>query len=246
MHLTPSSSAYIENMWGWTADHDLDGGHGQTISVGRGFLVEATAGIWLHGTASEHNTLYQYNFNNAANVFVGMQQSETAYWQGNGSPSLAPAPWTTLSSYGDPDFTNCAADDAQCRMGWFAQLSGCSNMSLYGAGFWTFFNHYDGSCQSQGICQTSAINIRNNSSLSWFGINVKDNINVIDNAGVPLVTENNNPGGSGGFGKNGAVVGAFLVFSMPGAPPPAPSPPPGQNEQAVYWVRVQRSESKYV
>ena len=58
-HLTSSSSAYIENMWGWTADHDLDGGNGQTISTGRGLLVEATAGTWLHGTAFEHNTLYQ-------------------------------------------------------------------------------------------------------------------------------------------------------------------------------------------
>ena len=185
-------------MWGWTADHDLDGGHGQNISVGRGFLVEATAGTWLHGTASEHNTLYQYNSNNAANVFVGMQQSETVYWQGIGSPSLAPAPWTTLSSYGDPDFTNCTTDDAQCRMGWFAQISGCSNMSLYGAGFWTFFNDNVGGCDSKGkgICQTNAINIRNTSSLSWFGINVRDNINVIDNAGVALVTANTNPGGS--------------------------------------------------
>jgi glucan 1,3-beta-glucosidase len=240
MHLTTSSSAYIENMWGWTADHDLDGGHGQTISVGRGFLVEATSATWLHGTASEHNTLYQYNFNNAANVFVGMQQSETAYWQGNGSPSLAPAPWATLSSYGDPTFTNCATNDAQCRMGWFARISGCSNMFLYGAGFWTFFNDNDGGCQAQGVCQTNAINVINTSSLSWFGINVKDNVNVIDNNGVALVTQNNNPGGSGGFGKNGAVVGAFLTDSTPGVP--IPPTLPGRYEQAVYWVRVDSLE----
>ena len=128
MHLTASSSAYIENMWGWTADHDLDGGHDQNIATGRGFLVEATSATWLHGTASEHNTLYQYNFNNAANVFIGMQQCETPYWQGTGSSSLAPAPWSTLSSYSDPTFTNCGSGDAQCRMAWFARISGCSNL----------------------------------------------------------------------------------------------------------------------
>ena len=233
MHLTPSSSAYLENMWGWTADHDLDGGHDQTISVGRGFLVEATAATWLHGTAAEHNTLYQYNFNNAANVFVGMKQSETAYWQGNGSPSLAPATWTTLSSYSDPEFTNCAADDAQCRMGWLAWISGCSDMFFYGAGFWTFFNHRNPDCQKAGVCQTNAINLQKTSSLSWFGINVKDNVNVIVNDGVALVTENNNPGRPGGFGRKGAVVGAFLQDSTSGAPSP-PSPPPGKYEQAVY------------
>lgn len=141
LHLTSSSSAYIENMWGWTADHDLDGGNGQTISTGRGFLIEATAGTWLHGTACEHNTLYQYNFNNAALVFAGMMQSETPYWQGNGSSALAPAPWTPLSAYGDPTFSNCASGDAECAMAWFARVSGSNNLYLYASGFWTFFNN---------------------------------------------------------------------------------------------------------
>ena len=197
-------------MWGWTADHDLDGGHDQNIATGRGFLVEATSATWLHGTASEHNTLYQYNFNNAANVFVGMQQSETPYWQGINSPSLAPDPWATLSSYGDPTFTNCGSGDAQCRMAWFARISGCSNLFFYGVGFWTFFNHHSRGCQAYGqVFQTNAINVRNTSSLSWFGINTKSNLNVIDNNGVALVTLNNNPGGPGGFGPAGALCWCF-------------------------------------
>lgn len=58
MHLTKSSSAYIENFWGWTADHNLDGGSGYTvISTGRGVLVESTKGTWLTGTGSEHHWL---------------------------------------------------------------------------------------------------------------------------------------------------------------------------------------------
>jgi glucan 1,3-beta-glucosidase len=63
-------------MWGWTADHDLDGSYGQTISTGRGLLVEATAATWLVGTAMEHHTLYQYNYNNAKNVFSAFQQRQ--------------------------------------------------------------------------------------------------------------------------------------------------------------------------
>ncbi len=64
MHLTNTSSAYVEGMWGWTADHDMDsaGTLDQTVSTGRGLLVEATKGTWLIGTAFEHHTLYQYNF----------------------------------------------------------------------------------------------------------------------------------------------------------------------------------------
>jgi glucan 1,3-beta-glucosidase len=77
LHLKPSASVYIEDMWGWTADHDLDGGFNQLISTGRGVLIESTRGAWLIGTAFEHNTLYQYNIVSAANLYIGMQQSET-------------------------------------------------------------------------------------------------------------------------------------------------------------------------
>ena len=99
LHLTTTSSAYIENMWGWTADHDLDGNENQNIATGIGMLIESTKGTWLHGTAFEHNTLYQYNFNNAQNVFAGMQQSKTPYWQGPGS-SIKPCTRTSDAKSG--------------------------------------------------------------------------------------------------------------------------------------------------
>ncbi|KAF2172022.1 glycoside hydrolase family 55 protein [Zasmidium cellare ATCC 36951] len=208
-HLTSSSSAYLENIWGWTADHDLDSGNGQTISTGRGILVEATAGTWLHGTAFEHNTLYQYSFQNAQNVFAGMQQSETPYWQGNGSPSLDPAPWSSItgSPYYDPDFSNCDGGDAQCRMAWFTYINGGSNLFLYGAGFWTFFNDGQKDCQNSGVCQTNAVWTNDVSNLYWYGINEHLNLNLVVNNGQVLVTQNNNPGSWGG------VVAAYLTDS---------------------------------
>jgi hypothetical protein len=56
VHLTSTSSAYLQNIWIWTADHNLDGGSGFTvISTGRGLLCEATKATWLVGTGSEHN-----------------------------------------------------------------------------------------------------------------------------------------------------------------------------------------------
>lgn len=203
IHLTPSSSAYIENMWGWTADHDLDGGNGQTISTGRGLLVEATAATWLLGTAFEHNTLYQYNINAAKNVFIAMQQSETPYWQGAGSPSLAPAPWTAAGS--DPDYSGCGGGDALCRMAFFQTISGSSNLSIYGSGFWTFFNDNSQACGS--TCQTNAVSITGTTALHYYGINTRSNVNLVLNNGNALVTQNNNPGGWG------ACVAALLSDS---------------------------------
>lgn len=93
VHLTKSSSAYLQNIWIWTADHNLDGGSGYTvISTGRGLLCEATKGTWLVGTGAEHNWLYNYNFNGASNVFAGLLQTESPYMQGDGATKLAPAP----------------------------------------------------------------------------------------------------------------------------------------------------------
>jgi len=202
IHLTKNSSAYIEDMWGWTADHDLDAGHGQSISTGRGCLVEAIGGTWLVGTAFEHNTLYQYNFNNAQNVYGGMQQCETPYWQGGNI--LTPDPWTPESNIGDPDFSNCVAGNTQCRMAWYQIIRGCSDLFLYSGGFWTFFNN-GGGCNS---CQTNAVSIEQSSKVFIFGLNTRANVNlVVGDSGNLRVAQQNNPGGWGG------AVAAMLANS---------------------------------
>lgn len=139
-----------------------------------------------------------------------MQQSETPYWQGNGSPSLAPAPWSSLtgSPYYDPDFSNCNSGDAQCRMAWFTYINGGSNLFFYGAGFWTFFNDNSNDCSNNGgVCQTNAVWTNDVSGLYWYGINEHLNLNLVVNNGQALVTQNNNPGSWGG------VVAAYLTDS---------------------------------
>ncbi|KAF3162705.1 hypothetical protein TWF788_001795 [Orbilia oligospora] len=73
LHLTPTSSGYFENAWIWTADHDLDIGPS-----------------WFYGTASEHSVLYQYQLQGAKNIFMGLIQTESPYFQPN---PMAPAPF---------------------------------------------------------------------------------------------------------------------------------------------------------
>lgn len=93
LHMTQSSSGYLENVWAWVADHELDGGPSQTqidIYVARGefrilwyferihliklgILIESTTGpVWLYGTSSEHSVLYQYMVYEATNVVMSM------------------------------------------------------------------------------------------------------------------------------------------------------------------------------
>lgn len=174
--------------------------------------------------SAEHNTLYQANFQSAQNVFLGFQQSETAYWQGTGQSSITPAPWSPLALSSDPDFSWCGGGDAQvsesiilvqvsyadqdvtqCRMGLYQRISGSSALSFYGAGFWTFFNNGNG---CSGDCQTNGILIDNTHGLYYFGINTHLVSTMVRNNGVALVQKSNNPGGWGGG------VAAFLTGSQ--------------------------------
>jgi glucan 1,3-beta-glucosidase len=217
IHLTSSSSAYIENMWGWTADHSLDGGPQQRIATGRGMLVEATKGTWLSGTAFEHNWLYQYNFVNAQNVFAGMQQTETAYFQGANAVEAVPAPWTANGAFGDPDYSWCAGGANSCRMGLATNIDGGSDIHLYNGAFWAFFhgpwdNNYSGTdpWRCGANCQTNMVRVTSQpTSFTWYGLDtsVADKM-VLDTVSSP--SEFNNPGGWSPFGGQ---IAAYLSYA---------------------------------
>lgn len=219
VHLSATSSAYIENMWGWTADHSLDDGPVQNIATGRGMLVESCQATWLTGTAFEHNTLYNYNLHSAHYVLAGMQQTETAYWQGRGSQQNAPGPWTVNGQFGDPDFSWCAVNDQSCRMGLAQNIDGGSNLYLYGAAFWTFFQGEVSGCYDSNKCPTNFCNadciinqarVTNNPQrLYWYGFDtISAQTMILDNANNPQ--EYNNPGG---WTPYGGVIAAYLGFS---------------------------------
>ncbi|OQD71379.1 hypothetical protein PENPOL_c001G06095 [Penicillium polonicum] len=191
MHLTKSSSAYIENLWGWTADHNLDSESLLTIiSTGRGILVESTKGTWLTGTGSEHHWLYNYNFHNAENVFAGLLQTETPYMQGQGEYRAAPAPWTAVATYGDPDFSWCAADDQKCRTAIATNVDGGSNIALYNSAAWAFFDGYWNGLYNEpcnGNCQTNMMRVTNEpQNLVWYSISTRmTEVMVLDGKSNP-------------------------------------------------------------
>ncbi|KAJ5410866.1 uncharacterized protein N7487_005225 [Penicillium crustosum] len=191
MHLTRSSSAYIENFWGWTADHNLDSESLLTIiSTGRGILVESTKGTWLTGTGSEHHWLYNYNFHNAENVFAGLLQTETPYMQGQGEYQAAPAPWTAVAKYGDPDFSWCAAEDQKCRTALATNVDGGSNIALYNSAAWAFFDGYWNGLYNEpcnGNCQTNMMRVTNEpQNLVWYSISTRmTDVMVLDGKSNP-------------------------------------------------------------
>ncbi|KAJ7582651.1 exo-beta-1,3-glucanase [Mycena floridula] len=159
LHLTTSSSAYLEGTWVWLADHDLDGNGITQISLysGRGILSESAGPVWLIGTASEHHTLYQYNLVNAKNHYMGLIQTETPYYQPNPAP---PSPFSINAAFHDPTFSITSA--------WAVRITTSSNILVFGAGLYSFFQNYAQNCIAPATCQSQLFNVDTAST----GINI--------------------------------------------------------------------------
>ncbi|KAJ6050230.1 hypothetical protein N7499_010381 [Penicillium canescens] len=164
MHITSvASGVYLENVWLWTADHDLDTGNDIQISVytGRGLLVEGK-NVWLYGTGSEHHSLYQYQFSGATSIVAGFIQTETPYYQPN--PNAANSPYPTNTALRDPTFSSCLGGNCNA-LG--LRVLDSTNVIVYGAGLYSFFNNYSTTCSTFPLpenCQSMIFSIEGTTS----------------------------------------------------------------------------------
>ncbi|EEH47201.2 uncharacterized protein PADG_03299 [Paracoccidioides brasiliensis Pb18] len=170
MHITESSSAYMENVWLWVADHDIDDPHLQddnntmvqtSVYSARGLLVESAEATWLYGTSSEHAIYYQYNFYKAKNVFAGMIQTESPYYQPTPKP---PAPFEGAIGVlpGDPDFGGCRDGTPGCDASWGLRIINSSQTYIAGAGLYSWFTTYTQECVDKRNCQNALIELKGN------------------------------------------------------------------------------------
>ncbi|KAK3384571.1 pectate lyase superfamily protein-domain-containing protein [Lasiosphaeria ovina] len=156
MHITKGASGlYMENVWLWTADHDIDDAANTQITIysGRGLYIESTAGtFWLWGTASEHHTLYQYQLAGTQNIFMGQIQTETPYYQPN---PTAVVPFPVVAALNDPNFsTSCSGVGGNCAAAWGLRVINSRNILVYGAGLYSFFSNYSTACSTFAAGQT--------------------------------------------------------------------------------------------
>ena len=186
------------------ADHDIDDPDlvdanntmvQNSVYVARGLLIESTAPTWLYGTSSEHAVYYQYNFHNAANIFAGMIQTESPYYQPTPPP---PAPFANAVGLfpGDPTYT-CAPNDefSGCDESWGVIIRGCEDIFIAGAGLYSWFSTYTQECIGGQQCQKAmmllegnhasvrlqhliTIGVQNMAVMEGQGILAADNLNV--------------------------------------------------------------------
>ena len=152
MHVTkPATGLYMENVWLWVADHDVDDAAETQITIfaGRGLLVESTAGaIWMYGTAVEHHALYQYQLANTANIYMGEIQTETPYYQPNPNTAI---PFPAVTSLNDPPVESDALG---------LRILSSNNILIYGAGLYSFFSNYYVHC-SDAVSSPPSITLSN-------------------------------------------------------------------------------------
>lgn len=138
----------MENCWFWVADHELDRRDFNQINLynGRGVLINSQDAVWLWGTASEHNVLYNYQISNAKNVYMALIQTETPYYQSNPD---ATTPFTSNAAFRDPVFNGGAKNNKA----WGVRVLDSQDVFVYGAGLYSFFENYDQTCVALNNCQ---------------------------------------------------------------------------------------------
>ncbi|THZ72556.1 glucan 1,3-beta-glucosidase [Aureobasidium pullulans] len=177
---TKSAGVYLENTWFWVADHELDLPDHNQINIynGRGVYIESQGPVWLYGTSSEHNVFYNYEIRNAKNVFMGMIQSETPYFQSN---PKAPAPFVPQRP-SDPTFSICSSQNpsAPCYKSWGLRVIDSTNVFIHGLGLYSFFENYSQDCVATNNCQQNMIGLQgSNNNLNMYAVTTKASVNMI-------------------------------------------------------------------
>ncbi|KAH0427929.1 exo-1, 3-beta-D-glucanase [Colletotrichum camelliae] len=242
MHITSTASGYFENMWLWVADHMIDDPDLEdaanpmvqtSIYVARGLLVESVQPVWLYGTASEHAVFYQYNFHNARNIFAGLLQTESPYYQPTPQP---PVPFQDVVDVfkGDPDYSHASRNEFNgCDESWAVMMRGCANVSVAGAGVYTWFSTYTQECIDQHACQKVLVLLDDNYAnvrfqnlvtigakymavMDGVGISALDNLNVEGHPRWSLVSILDVTNGGRTFQEVGWIDHKIWAMETPG------------------------------
>ncbi|RMZ81784.1 hypothetical protein DV738_g2045, partial [Chaetothyriales sp. CBS 135597] len=187
LHVTQTASAYFENTWFWTADHELDlAGHNKTnIYNGRGVLIESQGPVWLYGTSSEHSQFYNYQVSNAKDIFMALIQTETPYMQS--APDALSGGFTPNLAYSDPEFADCSTET--CKKAWGLRVIDSSDVTVWGAGLYSFFENYNQDCLLTESCQENIVDLQCATNVGLIGLTTKGTTNMVTIDGQPAALQ---------------------------------------------------------
>lgn len=188
LHVTSEATIYMENNWLWVADHELDlSDHNQVnIFNGRGALIASKQGpVWMYGTSVEHSVLYNYQIANASNVYMALIQTETPYFQSNPD---ATTPFTANAAYSDPVFSGSSS----VNKAWGLRVVDSSDVYVFGAGLYSFFDNYAQTCLNTESCQSNIVDLESSSSTYLYGLSTKASTDMVTVNGQSAALDSDN------------------------------------------------------
>lgn len=189
-----------------------------------------------YGTSVEHHTLYQYQFVDTRNIFMGQIQTETAYFQPNPNATI---PFPVNPSLSDPVFSsedpsappstliplfetpsnatspssNSTAPSPNTVSGWGLRIIRSNNILGYGIGLYSFFNNYSTNCSrvdAPTACQQRILSIEGATQtydISFYNLNTVGSTQMITRDGVQV---------AGAAENNSTFVDTVNVFRIDG------------------------------
>lgn len=198
MHMTEKSSGYLENVWMWVSDHDMEDADQIQINVyaARGILIESQGPTWLWGTAAEHAVLYQYQLSGARNVVLGLIQTEAPYFQ---PLPKAPTPFEKglLAFKDDPTFDDCPSSSKTCAVAWALRMVDSTDVYIISGGFYIWFQDYSQDCIYSGSndCQRSAFYVEQSYNVWVYNLITIGAVEMVTPLnGQPVTAANNRNG----------------------------------------------------
>jgi hypothetical protein len=116
-----------------------------SVFTARGMLIESQNPTWLYATASEHAVYYQFNFVQTSNLYAGLLQTESPYYQ---PMPNAPSPYLLQVGEftGDPWYQCGTSPYDGCDSSWSLIMTGCENVIIAALGAYSWFNDYSQDC----------------------------------------------------------------------------------------------------
>lgn len=124
---------------------------------------------------------------------AGFIQTETPYYQP--SPDVRSGPYATNATLNDPDYSSCLPGNCDA-LGLY--VSNSDSIHIYGAGLYSFFNHYSTTCSNAGngeACQSEIFRVDGSTQgLTVYTLNTVGTTNMVDVDGTSKAVYSDNIG----------------------------------------------------
>ena len=100
-------------------------------------------------------------------------------------------PFTPNKAFSDPDYSTCTTDS--CRKSWGLRVVDSSDVFVYGAGLYSFFDNYSQTCLETESCQENMVSVEGGTSnLHLYGLSTKASTNMVTVNGQGVVPQADN------------------------------------------------------